>query len=120
MYNYKQMNNKPKGDRAARLRQRKFELLKRLKIPGEALPGSLSHTTRRCGKSNCHCASGEGHGVWFLTYMDKGEKRVAHIPEELIEEVQKRVDAGREFKEGLAEVLTANAELLTLWRRQRR
>jgi len=35
------------------------------------------------------------------------------------EEVQGLVEAGREFKEAVAEVFAANAQLLALWRKQR-
>jgi hypothetical protein len=112
------MDIKPKGEEAARLRQRKFRALERLRLSPEALPGSLALTHRRCGKANCHCSKGRGHPVWTLTFMVKGEKRVERIPEEWVEEVRERVEAGREFQEALKEVLAANAQLLALWRRQ--
>lgn len=108
----------PKGPQAARLRQRKFEGLRRFKIPADLLPGSLSQTHRRCGKPTCHCAGGTGHPVWSLTFMVGGKKRVERIPEDWVEEVRRRVEAGREFKQAVAEVLAANAQLLVLWRRQ--
>jgi len=114
------MKKRPKGEQAARLRQRKYRKLRELAIPAEGLPGSLSLTHRRCGKPNCHCARGQGHPVWTLTFMDGGKKRVERIPNDWVEEVGKRVDAGREFKKGLAEVLTANARLLVLRRKQRK
>jgi len=107
----------PKGPQAARLRQRKFELIRQFHLPGDLLPGSLSQTRRRCGKPTCHCATGEGHPIWFLTFMVKGRKRVERIPEEWVEDVRRRVEAGREFKEAVAEVFAANAQLLALWRR---
>lgn len=114
------MNGKPKGKDAARWRQRKFRALEVLRVPKDALPGSLALTHRRCGKPNCHCASGKGHPVWTLTFMDGGKKRVERIPEEWVDEVRARVEAGRQFKQALGEVLTANAHLLVLWRKQRR
>jgi len=120
VYSYTQMNMKPKGNEAARLRQRKFRALEELRIPAEALPGSLSLMHRRCGKANCRCAHGEGHPIWTLTFMDHGKKRVERIPEEWVEEVRQRVEAGRQFKQALAEVLTANARLLALWRKQQK
>jgi hypothetical protein len=52
--------------------------------------------------------------------MAEGKKRVEHIPNEWVEEVQRLVEAGREFKEALAEVWAANAQLLALWREQGR
>jgi hypothetical protein len=36
------MNSLPKGPQAARLRQRKFELIARFDIPADLLPGSVS------------------------------------------------------------------------------
>jgi len=110
---------RPKGMEAARLRQRKFARLRALRIPAEALPGSLSVNQRRCGKAGCHCAEGEGHPLWQLTFMVEGKKRVEWIPPEWVQEVQRRVEQGRAFKEAFAEVLVANAELLVLERKQR-
>jgi hypothetical protein len=107
-----------KGDPAARLRQRKHALLRILRIPPDALPGSLALTHRRCGKPNCRCADGEGHPVWSLTFRDDGRKRVERIPDEWVEQIRPLVEQGREFKDALAEVFAANAKLLALWRRQ--
>jgi hypothetical protein len=109
----------PKGSQAARLRQRKFELLRRFPIPPDLLPGSLSLTHRRCGQPTCHCAKDKkGHPAWSLTFMAGGKKRVERIPNEWVDEVQRLVKAGREFKEAVAEVFAANAQLLALWRKQ--
>src|SRR5580704_15375884 len=112
------MISKPPGPLAARLRQRKFQLLRRFHIPEDALPGSLSLTHLRCGKPTCHCAKGQGHSVWSLTFMVKGKKQVQHIPKDWVDEVRKRVDAGREFQDAVREVLTANAQLLVLTKKQ--
>jgi len=109
-----------KGPRAARLRQRKRQLLARLRIPPDALPGSLALTHRRCGKPSCHCADGPGHPGWSLTYMVQGKKRVERIPEDWVDWVRPRVDRSRKFKEALAEVFALNAELLVVERRQQR
>ena len=110
----------PQGPQAARLRQRKFELLRRFPIPPDLLPGSLSLTHRRCGQPSCHCAKDkQGHPVWSLTFMVGGKKQVEHIPNQWVAEVRRWVEAGREFKEAVAEVFAANAQLLALWRKQR-
>lgn len=115
---YTQMKIEPKGPEAARLRQRKFTVRRRFEIPEDLLPGSLAQTRRRCGKPTCHCATGAGHPGWSLTFMVEGKKRVERIPEAWVEEVRSRVDAGCEFKQAVAEVFAANAQLLALWRRQ--
>ena len=109
-----------KGDAASRLRQRKHALLRRFQIPPHALPGSLSLTHRRCGEPTCHCAKGEGHPIWQLTFMAEGKQRVEWIPREWVQEIRPLVEQGREFKTAMSEVFAANAQLLALWRRQSR
>jgi hypothetical protein len=112
------MKIEPRGAVASRLRQRKFRRLADLAVPPDGLPGSLSLTHRRCGKATCHCADGEGHPVWSLTFMVAGRKRVERIPDAWVDAVRRQVEAGRAFKAAVTEVFTANAELLALWRRQ--
>jgi len=114
------MKNEPRGLLASRLRQRKFELLSRFQIPEDALPGSLSLSHLRCGKSTCHCAHDQGHPVWSLTFMLKGKKHVQHIPKPWVDDIRRRVRAGREWQDAVREVLAANAELFVLARRQQR
>ena len=112
----------PHGPLAARLRQRKFELLRRFSIPPDLLPGSLSVSRLRCGKPSCHCAkrNDPGHAIWTYTFMVDGKKHTQHVPNEMVEEVQKRVAAGREFQDAVRQVLAANAQLLVLVRQQQR
>ena len=110
----------PRGPVAARLRQRKFDLLRRFSIPADLLPGSLSVSHLRCGKPTCHCANRHdpGHAICTYTFMVDGKKHTQHVPKEMVEEVQKRVAAGREFQDAVREVLAANAQLLVLARQQ--
>ena len=98
------MRSSPSGTPANRLRQRKRQLVSRLNLPPDALPGSLALTHRRCGKPSCHCADGQGHPLWSLTFMVQGKKRVEHIPQQWADAVRQRVDHGRQFKETLAEL----------------
>jgi hypothetical protein len=112
------MQPEPKGPQAARWRQRKFRTLERYPIPTDLLPGSLLMSRTRCGKPTCHCARGEGHEAWIYSFMSEGQQRVERIPRAWVEEVRQRVQAGREFQNAVREVLTANAELLILSRKQ--
>jgi len=107
-----------KGPEAARLRQRKYELLRQYDIPEDALPGSLSLTHRKCGKPTCHCAKGTGHPMWSLTFMVDGKKNTERIPFEWLDEVRPLHQRGRDYKNVVAEVLAINAQLLTLMRKQ--
>jgi len=114
------MDVEPKGPQAARLRQRKFALLRQFHLPQDLLPGCLSVSYTRCGKPTCHCAADQdqGHPAWSLTFMAAGKKRVERIPKAWVDDVRRRVEAGRAFQDALREVLTANAELLVLRRKQ--
>ncbi len=103
----------------AHLRRRKKRLLARLGIPADALPGSLVRTYRRCGKPTCHCANSVGHPLCSLTFMVAGKKRVESIPADWIDTVRPAVDAGRTFKDAVAELFAINAQLLVLGRNQR-
>ena len=110
----------PKGPLAARLRRRVQHLLDRLELPPTGLPGSLALSHSRCGKPSCHCADGQGHPVWSLTFMLDGQKHVERIPPDWVDSVRLRVEQARQFKEAVAEIFTANAQLLALQRDQSR
>ena len=56
--------------------------------------------------------------MWSLTFMVNGKRRVEFIPNDWVEEIRPLVEQGREFKDAVAEILAANAELLALLRRQ--
>ena len=114
------MKEEPRGPQAAHLRQRKFELLDRFSIPPDLLPGTLTRSLSRCGNPRCHCAREKGHEGWTFTFMVKGQRRVERIPREWVEQVERRVAAGREFQDAVREVLAANAQLLVLARQQRK
>lgn len=121
MYHCLQMKVDPRGPEASRLRQRKHQVIRQYQLPDDLLPGSLTQTHRRCGRSNCHCASEQdpGHPIWFLTFMSGGKRRVERIPEQWVENVRRQVEAGRALQDAIKDMLTANAELLVLWRKQK-
>lgn len=98
----------------------KQNLVRGLSVPVDALPGSLSVSAIRCGKKNCHCSEGKKHEAWTLTYMVEGKKHVRHIPQDLVEYVRQRVTEGKNFRETLNAVLSANVQLLALRRKQKR
>ena len=73
------MNGAPRGPQAARLGQRKFDLL----------PGAVTRTDSRCGKPACRCADsdGRGHVAWSLTFVSSNKHRVERIPKQWAETV---------------------------------
>jgi Family of unknown function (DUF6788) len=114
------MPDSPVGTQASALKRRKRKLLTRLRIPPDALPGSLVLSHRRCGKPSCHCAEGTAHPFYSLTFMVDGKKHVESVPADWIDAVRPAVDAARGFKDAVSELFAINAQLLVLARQQRR
>jgi len=52
--------------------------------------------------------------------MLDGKKRVEKVPPDWVDSIQLRVQQARHFKEAVAEIFTANAQLLALQRDQSR
>jgi hypothetical protein len=101
-------------------RRRKLLATVSVALSPNALPGSLAPSRYRCGKPTCHCAQGQGHLRWSLTYMLDGKKQTQHIPHDEVEAVRERVEQGNGFKKAVAELMAINAQLLLLERRERR
>ena len=106
--------------RVRKLRARRKLLLSRLRFPTAGLPGSLGQSRGRCGSAGCHCHKQGGHLSWTLTFMVEHQKRVEHIPNELVKAVRRRVGQGNAYKSGVAELMAINAQLLILERRARK
>ena len=46
--------------------------------------GTILQLRRRCGKPQCHCADGDPHVTWALSYSEKGRTRMLTVqPQEL-------------------------------------
>ena len=103
-----------------KLQARRQELLPGLRLPTKGLPGSLAPSRGRCGSAGCHCHEEGGHLSWTLTFMVERKKRVEHIPNELVDAVRRRVEQGKAYKSGVAELMAINAQLLILERRARK
>jgi len=58
--------------------------------------------------------------MWTLTYSVDGERHVEFIPDRLVPQLQPLAAAGRAYRDAVHEVLTINAQLLSLWRKQQR
>lgn len=102
---------------ASRLRGRKYELVRKFRLPENLLTG-LSPTHRRCGKSNCHCATGKGHLQWSVTLCREGRKRVERVPTDWVAELEMVVLESQAYLDAVKEVVAINVELLALTRHQ--
>ena len=105
---------------ASRLRRRKYELVREFGLPESLLRGRLAASERRCGKANCRCAKGRGHGRWTLTWVVGGKRHVEHISREWLDDLQREAAATRAFLAAVEEVMAINGELLHMTRLERR
>jgi len=81
----------------------------------DRLRGSLIETYKRCGRPNCHCVDGTGHGPkrYLSTISRTGERpRVGYVPNAAHAEVCEFLANFRKLREMLNEVCAINAELL--------
>ena len=76
------------------------------------LRGSLTTFRRRCGKPNCHCATGEPHQNPALTYTEDGRTKTVILKQAEIAEVAAALDRYNQAKTALDEQADAGiAEL---------
>ena len=109
-----------KGREASRLRRRKYGLIRRYGLPENAVGGSLSCTHRKCGKATCHCAEGDGHPIWLLTYRLDGRKTNVVIPSSVVPALAPFVEEAQELRDAVNELVHINAQLVQLWRQEQR
>src|SRR5437867_2195237 len=69
--------------------------IKQFKVQSPFVAASLVSFRKKCGRSGCHCQSGEGHPAHHLTYKAKGKTRSVYVPQDLVPEVQRWI---REYK----------------------
>lgn len=58
--------------------------------------------------------------MWTLTYRVGGRKHVEFIPVALLPLLQPCAEQGRTYRKALHEIMSINAQLVTLFREQRR
>lgn len=58
--------------------------------------------------------------MWSLTYSVDGQRHVEFIPADLLPVIQPLAEHGRQYRIAVREVMTVNAQLLTLFRQQQR
>jgi len=83
----------------------------------EQLPGSLFARYGRCGKSNCACAEGRGHGPYYvLSNRSGGRGSFTYIGRGRVTEARDLVHRYRRFRTGLNRLHSLNEGLVKLLR----
>jgi hypothetical protein len=80
-------------------------------------PALVSHRVR-CGKSNCRCATGEGHGPYhFLVWRQGGKQRRRYVRQDEVEAVRAVIDWRQRLeRERRLLLATSRAELRSMRR----
>lgn len=99
---------------ATALRRRRHKLVRELPPLDQVLRGTLTETYKRCGRPNCHCADGPGHGPkrYLVTSQPGGRPRRAYVPNAAHERVVDLIGNYRRLRAALNEICAINAELL--------
>jgi len=94
-------------------------ILARLRTLGPFLEGSLTVSTKRCGRPTCRCATeGPLHETALLTWKEDGTTRTLHVPIALREDVAAWVDEAKRLKQLSHEMSMAQRAFLIARRRQ--
>jgi hypothetical protein len=76
------------------------QILTRLRTLGPFLEGSLTVSTKRCGRPTCRCATeGPLHETALLTWKENGTTRTLHVPIALRADVAAWVDEAKRLKQ---------------------
>jgi len=76
--------------------------------------GSFYRLRRKCGKSNCRCASGQLHATWVLTRSEAGKDRLYSVPKGERARLRKEAAAYRRYQRARALLVKRHAQILAL------
>ncbi len=98
------------------LRKRRSRIVRDLPPVGHVLRGTLVETYKRCGRSNCHCVDGPGHGPKrYLSISQPGtgcRQRRDYVRSDRYEQVAHLIANFRALRAALDEICAINTELL--------
>lgn len=98
------------GALIAHRNRQKEQLLSRL---DEVIEGTVVENYRRCGKPECHCATGQGHGPYYLlTWSEDRRTRTQHIPRDKVAQVKAMTEHYRRAREALRKIGRYNRRLV--------
>jgi hypothetical protein len=99
---------------SAALRKRRHKLAQDVPTLEYILRGTLVETYRRCGRPNCHCVSGLGHGPKHYLSISQpgGRPRRDYVPNNKHLLVAELIGNSRKLRGMLDEICAINAELL--------
>src|SRR5437588_1932626 len=100
------------------LEQRRERIAQHIAELGDLRPGSITATSGRCGKRECHChqPGQPGHGPNFrLTYKVDGKTISAALPTPAaMQKAERQLEEFRKFQQLTREFLGTNTEICRL------
>ena len=78
----------------------------------DMMKGSITLTSRSCGKAGCKCQRGEKHPIYFFGYNIKGKKQILSIPAKSSQQAQKLIDSWKHHKDLIEELTGINIKLI--------
>ena len=80
----------------------------------EVVRGSVVKRYLRCGKSECRCHQGQGHGPYYylMTTLGHGKTRMVLISKDQLAMVRRWVKNFGQYKKGLEKITEINTRLL--------
>jgi hypothetical protein len=96
-------------------KRKRSQLMRKLSGSVEMLQGSLVKKYVRCGKENCRCVEGEGHGpVFYLSFKEVGRTKLVYVPSKEVEKVKQQLASFKQYKEIGSEIAKLNMEILKI------
>ena len=88
--------------------------LRRLQRSEPMIQGSFYLLRRKCGKPNCHCATGELHATYVLTRSEQGQDRLYPVPKDQRALVRQGAAEYRRYQRARAVLVKRHQLLLRL------
>lgn len=103
------------------LKEKRQRVAKGLPDLAEVIRGSVVKRYLHCGKSECRCHQGKGHGPYnyLLTTVAPGKTRTVLISADQLPVVRRWVKNLSKLKKGLEKIVEINTRLLQLERQSK-
>lgn len=93
------------------LKERKEQILRSLPSMDHVIHGSLITRAIKCGKSNCHCATGDGHMSLYLSSFYHGQTGMDYVPAARESWIREGIENYGAIQDLLLELTELNLEL---------
>lgn len=76
--------------------------------------GTIYEISRKCGKASCTCTRGQLHKSTVLSWSDQGRTRLKSVPPKRLEELRRKTDDYRRFRQARSRVPNTSQEILAV------